>query len=65
MVNVVAPVTESHRTQRKPCLETLTNIQNCLYIVDDPAILCQVNTTLVEISGLLEKNTPKLCNLTL
>ena len=36
-VNVVAPVTESPRTQRKLCLETLKNIQNSLYIVDDPA----------------------------
>ena len=64
-VNVVAPVTESPRTQRKLCFETLKNIQNSLYIVDDPAILYQVDTSLIDISGLLEKNTPKLCSLPL
>ena len=37
-VNVVAPVTESPRTQTKLCLKTLKNVQNSLYIVDDPAI---------------------------
>ena len=64
-VNVDVPVTESPRTQRKLCFETLKNIQKSLYIVDAPAILYGGDTSLVDISGLLEKNTPKLCNFTL
>ena len=78
-VDLVAPVTEtsfievpesdtierSSTIQRRFCLEIMKNIQNSLYIVDNPDILYQAHNSLAEISRLLDENTPKLCNLPL
>ena len=57
--------TENPGAQRKLCLETIKNIQNSVYNVDNEEILTRVHKSLVEIETLLDKNTPKLCNLPL